>query len=41
MMMMAFSAVNVLIQCFFLYAKTMINTKNKKKVLYVLIFKTY
>lgn len=39
MMIMGFSAVNVLIQCFLLYTKMMINTKNKK-VLYVFL-KTY
>ena len=39
MMIMGFSAINVLIQCFLLYTKTVINTKNKK-VLYV-FFKTY
>lgn len=39
MMIMGFSAVNVLIQCFLLHTKMMINTKNKK-VLYVFL-KTY
>ena len=39
MMIMGFSAVNVLIQCFLLHTKMIINTKNKK-VLYVFL-KTY
>lgn len=39
MMIMGFSVVNVLIQCFLLHTKMMINTKNKK-VLYIFL-KTY